>query len=93
MATKARCSPQYLMGVMFRRLMLKNVLPNGPIVEAPHQMMSSQLQEPFQLLICPINLPIDLDNEVDNFGTIINGVFHIYYRHRNMDDAAWADSV
>ena len=93
MAVKTRCSPNYLMRVIFRRLIAKNVLPNGPIVGASHQMMSSQLQEPFQLLICPINLPIDLDNEVDNFGTIVNGVFHVYYRHRNMDDAAFTDDI
>ncbi len=93
MATKVPVSTNYLIRVMYRRLVLKDVLPNGTTIAASHQMMSSNLHEPFQLFICPINQPIDADNEVDNFGTITNGVFHIYYRHRGMDDAAFDDDI
>jgi len=88
-----RCTPDYLMRAFFRRLTSLNVLPDGQIVGASHQMISDQLEEPFQLLICPINLPVDRLYEIDKFGTIFDGVFHIYYRHRNMDDPAWTDDT
>lgn len=81
------------MRAIFRRLIAQSVLPDGPIVGGSHQMMSNQLQEPFQLLICPINMPVDPDNDLHKYGTITNGVFHIYYRHRNMDDPAFTDDI
>lgn len=90
---KTRCTPDYLMRVIMRRLIARDVLPDGPIVGGSHQMMSDQLQEPFQILICPINLPTDNSCDADVYGTITNGVFHVYYRHRDILDTANTDDV
>jgi len=90
---KARVTPDYLMRVMFRRLEAKNVLPTGTIVGGSHQMMSANLHEPMQLLICPINLPTDTSTDIDNFGTLTDGVFHIYFRNRNGLDMPITDDI
>jgi hypothetical protein len=91
MPVVVRCTPDYLMRVMFRRLVALNVLPGGQIVGGSLQAMSPQTEEPLQISIFPINLPIDPLHKLDKYGTIYEGVFHIYYRHRNFDDPAWTD--
>jgi hypothetical protein len=81
------------MRVMTRRLAALNVLPGGQIVGGSLQFISPQTEEPFQVQISPINLPTDHLHQVDKFGTIYDGVFHIYYRHRDMNDPAWGDDI
>lgn len=94
MATIKRCNPAYLMNAIVARLVSQNVLQGqGMIVGASHQMLSAETQEPFQMLLCPITLMPDKQNEADGFGSITEGTFHIYYRHRNMDDPAYADQI
>ena len=90
----ARCNPDYLMNAIVQRLIDQDVLQGaGPIVGSSHQMLSPETQEPIQMLLCPITIMPDKDNYADGFGTIMQGIFHIYYRHCNMEDAAWSDQT
>lgn len=82
---RTSCTPDYLMNVIARRLEARNALPSGAIVIS-EQMMTQQLHEPWQLVITPINMPLDKSNDIGLYGTIMQSVFHIYYRHRNMVD-------
>ncbi len=85
MPSRTDCTPDYLMNVMLRRLNAKNCLPEGAITIS-EQMMTQQLHEPWQLIICPLNMPIDKANNIGLYGTIQQSVFHIYYRHRHIVD-------
>lgn len=82
---RTTCTQDYLLNVIKRRLEARNALPEGAIT-IDTQMMTTQQHEPWQLVVVPINSPVDNQNNIGLYGTIMQSVIHVYYRHRSMVD-------
>lgn len=82
---KTGCTIDYLLNVCLRRLQDKAVLTAGELAITT-KMMTNEMQEPWQIILCPINAPNDKANNIGLYGSIQQLIFHVYYRHRNMLD-------